>query len=398
MWRNTVGTFHRWNISLGATRSGKTYLDYFRIPYRIRNAPDGLIVLLGNTQGTLERNILEPMRNIWGGELVGSVSSTGRVKLFGRSCYALGADKVTQVSKLQGAGIAYCYGDEITTWAEPVFQMLKSRLDKKGACFDGTCNPDTPNHWFHRFLQSDADIYQMRFTIDDNEFLAPEFVSALKKEYEGTVYYDRFINGLWKAAEGTIYRSFADNPHRFIISKPPEDIVFCTAGLDFGGNGSAHALNLTGITKNSDSIVTLDEWYSKAELTPTELEKCVCDFLENARKKYRLTDLYCDSAEQVLIRGIKRAAAERKIPVAIHNAKKGPIRDRIRFYCGLFGSDRYRIMEHCTHTIGAFTDAVWAAEGTTDIRLDNGSVNIDSLDAQEYSTECIMKNFIERRC
>lgn len=396
---NTVENFHRWNISLGATRSGKTYLDYFRIPYRILNAPDGHIVLLGNTQGTLERNILEPMRNIWGNGLVGSISSaSGKVTLFGRSCYALGADKITQVSKLQGMGLAYCYGDEITTWAEPVFQMLKSRLDKEGACFDGTCNPDSPGHWFHHFLQSGADIYQMRFTIDDNSFLSPSFVEALKREYEGTVYYDRFILGLWKAAEGAVYRVFADDPERFITDEPPKDIAFCTAGLDFGGNGSAHALNLTGVTKNCGRIVTLDEWYSKAELTPAQLEENVCSFLEKALEKYHVTDLYCDSAEQVLIRGIRKALAERKIPVTVHNAKKGPIRDRIRFYCSLFGSDRYCIMRNCVHTIQAFTDAVWASEGISDTRLDNGSVNIDSLDAQEYSTEFIMKEFIERRC
>lgn len=323
------------------------------------------------------------------------MSTSGKLELFGRSCYALGADKVTQVSKLQGTGIVYCYGDEITTWAEPVFQMLKSRLDKKGACFDGTCNPEAPNHWFHKFLQSDADIYRMRFTIDDNPFLTEEFVSALKKEYEGTVYYDRFINGLWKAAEGVIYRSFADSPQRFIIDSPPDNIAYCTAGLDFGGNGSAHALNLTGITKNMERIVTLDEWYSKGELSPCELEDCVCGFLEKALEKYRVTDLYCDSAEQVLIRGIKREAERRRLPINIHNAAKGPIRDRIRFYCRLMGSDRYKVMSGCVHTISAFTDAVWAAEGS-ELRLDNGSTNIDSLDAQEYSTEFIMKNFIDR--
>ena len=107
VWRNTVNARHRWNISLGATRSGKTYLDYYKIPYRIRSAPaDGLILLLGNTKGTLERNVLEPMRKIWTGGLVGSIGSDNRVMLFGRECYALGADKVNQVSKLQGAGLA----------------------------------------------------------------------------------------------------------------------------------------------------------------------------------------------------------------------------------------------------------------------------------------------------
>lgn len=46
---------HRWNIKSGATRSGKTYMDYFVIPKRIRSVSgkDGLVVLLGNTKGTL---------------------------------------------------------------------------------------------------------------------------------------------------------------------------------------------------------------------------------------------------------------------------------------------------------------------------------------------------------
>ena len=170
--------------------------------------------------------------------------------------------------------------------------------------------------------------------------------------------------------------------------------MYCTAGLDFGGNGSAHALNLTGITKNLGRIVTLDEWYSKSELTPCELEKCVCDFLESATQKYRVTELFCDSAEQVLIRGIKRECERRRLPIAVRNAKKGRITDRIRFYCGLMGTDRYAVMRSCVHTIAAFSEAVWAEDGSG-IRLDNGSVNIDSLDAQEYSTETLMKNFID---
>ena len=152
---------HRWNIKEGATRSGKTYLDYFLIPRRILACRgEGLIVLLGNTKGTLSRNILEPMQAIWGDRLVGSIGSDNTVMLFGKKCHALGADKITQVSKLQGAGIEYCYGDEITTWNEDVFSMLKSRLDKPNSVFDGTCNPESSNHWFLKFLESDADIFR----------------------------------------------------------------------------------------------------------------------------------------------------------------------------------------------------------------------------------------------
>lgn len=200
---------HRWNVKTGATRSGKTFLDYFVIPKRILKCrQNGLIVLLGNTKGTLERNILEPMRSIWSPELVGQISSNNTVTIFGKKCYALGADKINQVSKLQGAAFEYCYGDEITTWHEDVFQMLKSRLSCPNSCFDGTCNPESPMHWFKKFLESDADIYQQAYTIDDNPFLDPTFVENLKNEYSGTVYYDRFILGKWALASGLVYPMF----------------------------------------------------------------------------------------------------------------------------------------------------------------------------------------------
>lgn len=200
---------HRWNVKTGATRSGKTFLDYFVIPKRILKCQgNGLIVLLGNTKGTLERNILEPMRDKWSSELVGQISSNNTVQIFGKKCYALGADKANQVSKLQGAAIEYCYGDEVTTWNSEVFQMLKSRLSCPNSCFDGTCNPESPTHWFKEFLDSDADIYSQAYTIDDNPFLPAEFIANLKNEYAGTVYYDRFILGKWALATGLVYPMF----------------------------------------------------------------------------------------------------------------------------------------------------------------------------------------------
>ena len=51
----------RWNFKTGATRSGKTYMDYYVIPKRIRTriGKPGLAVILGVTKSTIERNILE---------------------------------------------------------------------------------------------------------------------------------------------------------------------------------------------------------------------------------------------------------------------------------------------------------------------------------------------------
>lgn len=216
---------HRWNVKTGATRSGKTFMDYFVIPKRILNTQGhGLIVILGHTQQTLQRNIIDPMQRIWGTSLVGNVSNrTGAATIFGKKCYVLGADNKARINPIRGSSIEYCYGDEVATWEEGVFQMLKSRLDRPNSIFDGTCNPETPMHWFKTFLDSDADIYQQSYTIYDNPFLDPEIVRNLEKEYAGTVFFQRFILGEWTLAEGLIYKHFSEEKN--LYDKPLSDEI-----------------------------------------------------------------------------------------------------------------------------------------------------------------------------
>ena len=110
---------HRWNCKTGATGSGKSWLDYaVVIPQRLLALKgEGAVVILGNTQGTANRNILEPMRAIWGEQLVGTINSQDNsAKLFGRKVYVMGADNRKHVARIQGMTIEYAYGDEVTTW------------------------------------------------------------------------------------------------------------------------------------------------------------------------------------------------------------------------------------------------------------------------------------------
>lgn len=207
---------HRWNIKTGATRSGKSYMDYYLIPQRIRAriGKEGLCVILGVSKATIERNILQPMRDIWGSEYIGVINNENKCYVFGENVYCLGAEKVNQVSKLRGSSIKYCYGDEVADWNEEVFEMLKSRLDKSYSCFDGALNPQGPNHWLKEFLDSkDFDIYVQKYTIFDNPFIDQDFVKNLCKEYEGSVYYKRYILGEWALAEGLVYSMFTREKH-----------------------------------------------------------------------------------------------------------------------------------------------------------------------------------------
>ena len=89
-----------------------------------------------------------------------------------------------------------------------------------------------------------------------------------------------------------------------------------------------------------------------------------------------------------MINGLRTAAARYRLPVNIGNALKKPINERIRALCILMGAGRFFVNRACPHTIDAIKSAIWdAKKPTEDVRLDNGTTNIDSLDALEYAYE-----------
>ena len=369
---------HRWNIKEGATRSGKTFLDYFVIPKRIRSCTgNGIIMLLGNTKGTLERNILEPMRNIWGEELVGKISTDNSVMLFGKRCHALGADKVSQVSRLQGTGIEYCYGDEITTWNEEVFAMLKSRLDKPNSCFDGTCNPDSPNHWLLKFLESDADIFRQHYTIYDNPNLSPEFVRNLEREYANTVYFDRFILGRWTLAEGLIYPMFDKEKHVFDKLEQEGD---CYISVDYG-TANPCSMGLWCIT--GGKAYRLREFYHDSrklqrQMTDEEYYSELCKLAGDDEIQY----VVCDPSAASFIETIKRHGR-----FCVRRAKND-VADGIRTAAGYISSGKIMINSSCTDIIDEFGTYRWDkdAEGDRPIK-----VNDHAMDDMRYFCYTVLK-------
>ncbi len=423
-----VNATHRWNIKSGAVRSGKSYVDTaFVIPFRIREreGKPGLNVILGVSKESIERNVLQPMREIYTDKLIGTINSRNVARVCGEDVYCLGAEKVSQVAKIQGASIKYCYGDEIAKWNKEVFQMLKSRLDKPYSCFDGSCNPEHPTHWLKAFLDTpDLDIYLQKYTIFDNPYLDADFVTQLCKEYEGTIYYDRLILGLWKRAEGSIYKLFADHPERFRcrivdrLSRNPEcrefrkqDIVSIEAGLDFGGNRSGHAFVAKGYTDGYGEVIALKSKRIMAADTEVidsnRLDRMFCDFLQEVMDDYadtvchwgqveycNLESVFWDNAETVLGNSIRNAVEKRFPWISVKPAKKKRINDRINCTVRLMGAGRFFITDDCESLRAAFTDAVWNQEKQEDERLDDGSTDVDSLDAFEYTIERDMKELI----
>ena len=276
-WRNST---HRWNVKTGATRSGKTYMDYFLIPKRLLDGKgkSGMNVILGNTRETVRRNVLIPMQNIYGAKRISNIHADNSCEMFGEKVFVLGADNIGHVDKIRGMSIKYCYGDEVTTWSEDLFDMLKSRLDKSYSCFDGTCNPDSPQHWFKIFLDSDADIYQQHYTIFDNPFLPKEFVDNLCKEYAGTVYYDRYIQGNWSLAEGLIYPMYQD---ALVDAVPEGAITDMCISMDYGTMNAFAAMLYKKI--NGVWYGVKDYYYSGRD---TGVQKTDNEYLQDIERRF----------------------------------------------------------------------------------------------------------------
>ena len=398
---------------LGAVRSGKTYQDFTdMIPRRIRSLADkeGLVIFIGVTQQTIERNVLRPMRDRFGEGLVGYINGgKGTVRIFGEECYALGAEKKNQVAKIQGASFKYVYGDEVAKWSQEVFEMIKSRLDKDYSMFDGTCNPEQKNHWLKEFLDSDADIYCQHYVIDDNTFLSKSFIENLKKEYMGTVLYQRYILGLWVNAEGLIYTRFADNPKKYVWGKKKEDGTYelpegyTVIGIDYGGNKSGQAFVCTRISSDFKTVIALGSEFHKGDIDPDKLEELQIQFAKKMEYKYNCVINYMlpDNEEVVLIRGLRLAADEAGLMASVKGCLKSPINDRIDCERMMIAYDMfYYIEEECETLVDALCSALWNSEAKEDERLDDFTSDIDTLDAFEYSFTLFMKNIVnmvERR-
>lgn len=392
------GELRRINLLEGSVSSGKTWISLVLWAFWVASMPrDKLYLMCAKSLTTLKRNCLIPLEELVGRKNFTFSTSAKEGYLFGRLILLEGANDARSESKIRGLSLQGAYCDELTQFPEDFFAMLLSRLRLPAAKLIATTNPDNPHHWLKtNYIDraDELDFLDEKFLITDNTTLDPDYVENVKKEYTG-VFYDRFILGLWKAAEGAIYREFADNTDKYLLDRAPDDIAFATLGMDFGGNGSAHAIVCTGFSRNLRKVVVLDEYYRKEVISPAQLEDDTCDFIRRCQQRYKIVDMFCDSAEQVLIRGLQAAALHEHIPINIHNARKSEILGRIRFFNAIISQERFFVLRKCKHVTEALQSAVWNAKKLEDSRLDDGSSNIDSLDAMEYSAEPYMKDIID---
>lgn len=381
----------RINILEGSVRSGKTYISLVGWLMLVSTYPkDSSFLMVGKTMTSLKRNCLVLLESLVGKKYFTFSVPKKEATLFGRKIYLEGVNDARSEQKIRGMTLQAAYCDEITLFTEDFFSMLLSRLSMPNAKLLGTTNPDTPSHWLMKKYMSrkeELNLKIWKFLLDDNDTIPQEIREDMKREYTG-VFFDRFILGKWVQAEGLIYSKFANSTKDYIIDHfPIHELQSVHIGIDYGASKSKTAFVAVGFTQGYKQMIVLNEKTSLGVTTPEQMYEQFLQFYNEVKEEYGYVyRSYADwgGLGQVITRGLQTYCTQKGTPIRIFDCSKYRIIERINIVSRLMGANKFKIMSRCKETIEALSSAVWE-EGKDDVRLDNGTVNIDVLDAMEYA-------------
>ncbi|MFF6829632.1 PBSX family phage terminase large subunit [Streptomyces longwoodensis] len=387
----------RGNLWEGAVRSGKTIGSIMVWLRYVRTGPPGALLMVGKTERTLKRNIIDVIVQMIGKKRCDYRAGAGEVVIFGRTIYVAGANDERAADKIKGLTLAGAYLDEVTTYPETFFQMLETRLSVEGAQWFGTTNPEGPNHWLKRQILDRArvhlrrdgtlvesqspdvlDVARFSFILDDNPSLPAAYIDSLKRSHQG-LFFRRYILGEWCLAEGVIYDSFDESKH--VVDLVPDISRWMCVGLDYGTVNPFAAL-LIGIGADSRLYVASeyrhDSRVAKRQLTDAQYSVGVRRWLAShehrGQKGVRPSWVFVDpSAASFMTQlwsdglpGVAKADNE--------------VKDGIRSVSSAFGADLLSIHRSCTGLLEELPAYVWDAKASAKgidqpLKVDDHSVD-----------------------
>lgn len=387
----------------GAVRSGKTSLMVVAfIDWAMREFSGQRFGICGKTVKSATENMITPYISMhyvkkrytlrWrSSKQILEVRRGRRVNYF----EVFGGKDESSFTLIQGRTLAGVLLDEVVLMPESFVNQALARCSVEGSRTWFSCNPGPPSHWFKEEWinrQEEHNALYLHFEMKDNPSLSEKTLARYESMYSG-VFYDRYVRGLWVAAEGVVYRVFVDHPDTYLIDDPDKYILetgqsvgTLMIGVDFGGTKSATAFKAVLITRGRREVIIADEEHITEEIDPVELNRRYANFVKRVTERWGPAQTRADSAEQILIRGLYATSLREHLRTQIKNAMKLQIIDRIRMETMLFAQNRLKICRICTHMIDAFRDAVYD-DKHPDERLDDGTSDIDSLDAFEYAIE-----------
>lgn len=281
-------------------------------------------------------------------------------------------------------------------------------------------NPVYPNHnVYKKYLdhyenqQTEGNFYGgynfMRCSLFDNTALSDEQRMSFLSKYpdKNSMEYQRYIMGNRACAEGLIFSNFAKDKSPWIVddlSKFCQSVQkqFISIGVDFGGNGSDTTFVATLFYNNYHGICIV----ASDKLIMAGGESDAKDF-HNKFKEFILfvsslgicpiRYAFGDCADPVMISEMRNVVKELKLvnQIRVLDCQKHTIKKRIDTKKVLMSTMHWFVYKDAITVIESTETQVWDnREGHEDERLDNGSVDIDTADAEEYSWSSFLDKLI----
>lgn len=354
----------------GSVRSGKTEIQQYCTLKAIKHLKKGHPLLIGKTQGSLQRNFIVPLQQKFPGH-VGYNRSIKTLKIFGRECWVEGATNEGAVERIQGLETPIAIGDEVVLWPQNFFEMLDTRLSAIGSVFIGSMNPGPPQHYIKKLIDREdelglaldgrKELRPWRFILDENTFLDPSYIASLKKKYpKGTVLYRRFIEGLWVAAEGRVYPFFDESPDAgFVVSKVPDSFIMYLVGLDYGTSNPFSA-QLWGLSGGVWYCLKEAHWDS---LKQGGKQKTNPEYIEELKRLCFWNDRPI-APQKILIPpeepGFQKDLTNSRIPELRHVVDAdNKIMPGVEDLTTLLSLGKLKILDKCENAIFGFNDLRW---------------------------------------
>lgn len=417
---------HRMNVLEGAYRSGKTILHCLSFALYLENCPDKVHLVAGSSVATARLNIAD--NNGYGltylfrgrcksgkyeeNDCLRIQTQTGeKIVIF------VGGAESNSFKRIQGLSFGSilfveCANLYISNDEKCFIDMALSRLTQsKDPKIWWDLNPTFPKHKIYtRYLdvfeeqQIKGEFYggynYMKCSLFDNNALTEEQRNTFLSYYpdKESVEYKRYILGERSAATGLIFKQFALNKENWVVNDLKEFLKgkkpqFLSIGIDFGGNGSSTSFvctliynNFSGIIAIKDDLIDMSDGNSTVEDFDERLKK----FIEEVEKLNiaKIQYIFGDSADTVMVNEIKEVIKSLKKvnQISIRGSQKYTIKKRIDTKKSLMARNRWFVYKDATHVIDSTESQVYDnRDGHEDERLDNGTVDIDTADAEEYS-------------
>lgn len=202
-------------IADGAIRSGKTaFMTIAFIDDAMRRFDGQRFGICGKTVDSTVKNVIIPYLSLsyakqkyiikWRRtEKILVISNGARKNIF----EIFGGKDESSFALIQGRTLAGVLFDEASLLPRSFVEQALARCSVSGSRFWFNCNPESPMHWFYTewiCKARDKNALHIHFELEDNPALGKKIIERYKSLYTG-VFYKRYIQGLWVAADGLVY-------------------------------------------------------------------------------------------------------------------------------------------------------------------------------------------------